>query len=241
MSCQSWVAPSGITNLFTSTIVFILSLFFPLTVLTTQLPKTGHGEPRALEYSWSSHTSTRDWLILPHNIHLFMLQFLKKKKNFSYGYNSWQTDGDGRAGVSVGVYCPECNDCPKNGVIVGMPPCCDLYMSNLPPIEGQSWLVIVLKWHSACFSQNVRDKAFSQPDPCPTSLSHWYSTAMIANTHHPMVVWPGQRDVKWCDVMTTGRCSVSRNTWHDLQRWNKHRSPLNTGALDKADWKLPWK
>lgn len=34
-------------------------------------------------------------------------------------------------------------DCPGNGVIVGMPPCCDLYISNLPPIEGQSWLVIV--------------------------------------------------------------------------------------------------
>ena len=137
--------------------------------------------------------------------------------------NLKQTKHDCSQGF-VAVYCSECNDCPESGVIVGNPACCDLYLSNLPPLEGQSWLVIVWNGTRLVFlkCQGQSHQPTRSPSHLPTSLSHRHSTAMIANTHHPMVmavvvvvVWPGNRDVTGCDVMT-GRRSPVGNTWHSL-------------------------
>lgn len=163
------------------------------------------------------------WSHSSSHIKLFCSQRTEKDFDyiFSQGCNPWQTKRDCRQQFLLGVYCSEYKDCPGTGVIVGMPPCCDLYMSNLPPIEGQSWLVIV--WNGTLL---VFHKCQGQSNYQTRWQSHLFescrhSTAIIATTHHPMVVWPSR-----CDVIA-GRCSVSRNTWHDWQSWNKRRSPLN--------------
>lgn len=54
----------------------------------------------------------------------------------------------------MGHYCSEWNDCPRNGVIAGIPPRANLPFHRRSDLTGHC-----LKCHSACFSTNVRDKA----------------------------------------------------------------------------------
>lgn len=153
---------------------------------------------------------------------------------FSQGCNPWQTKHDCRQEFLLGVYCSECEDCPGNGVIVGMPPCCDLYMSNLPPIEGQSWPLIV--WNGTLL---VFHKCQGQSNYPTRSQSHLLEswTFHCPDCQHPP---PYGGVTRRCDVMT-GRCSLSRNTWRDWQSWNKHRSPLNMLLWIKLPGKPPEK
>lgn len=84
---------------------------------------------------------------------------------------------------------------------------------------------LCLKWHSACFPQMSGIKQFSDQITVPPP---WVMDISLPGLPTPTIHW-------WCDpanVMSnnidvmTGRCSVSRNTWHDWHSWNKHNSPL---------------